>query len=151
MSPLAHPLPTTQSPPPCNSFPPKIPHLSETPTTNELPFLSFLLVVQSFFLYLYLLGLLLCPLIRQSKDSTVEEHHGCGRTQLFCKLPSDRLPVLLHQLVQGGASATWQPSSGEVSHARCRFGDKPWFHNIDNKCPVTVLFCPDHNKDYFSD
>lgn len=51
---------------------------------------------------------------RSSKDSAYEEHHCSGRKKHFHKLPCDWVPLLLNQLVQGGASAAWQPSPGGV-------------------------------------
>lgn len=73
-----------------------------TPSTNDL------------FLFPSSLSIPLHLPTRPSKDPAHEEHHRSCRKKHFHKLPSDRLPVLLHQLVQGGAPASWQPSSGEL-------------------------------------
>lgn len=73
-----------------------------TPSTNDL------------FLFPSSLSIPLHLPTRPSKDPAHEEHHRSCRKKHFHKLPSDRLPILLHQLVQGGASASWQPSPGEL-------------------------------------
>lgn len=73
-----------------------------TPSTNDL------------FLFPSSLSIPLHLPTRPSKDPAHEEHHRSCRKKHFHKLPSDRLPILLHQLVQGGAPASWQPSPGEL-------------------------------------
>lgn len=77
-----------------------------TPSTNDL------------FLFPSSLPIPLHLPTRPSKDPAHEEHHRSCRKKHFHKLPSDRLPVLLHQLVQGGAPASWQPSPGELTHSQ---------------------------------
>lgn len=94
-----------------------------TPSTNDLLLFS----PSLFFLSISL------PLpIRSSEDSAYEEHHCSGRKKHFHKLPCDWLPLLLNQLVQGGASAAWQPSPGGV-----RF-----FHFCPKTIKIYQNLCP---------